>query len=155
MLAWDAARGDQSGLFVGVVVHDLPAPGFVARAHAHVIAHEFALPAGGLEGSPSDPDLADIGGERFLLSWTQGSVEKAQLRAQPVAAWGEAIGPAMALSPPESSVMGTASAAFSRNGSGVVAYFASAGDAIELMVTRVHCSGSLQIPAENQIARNR
>jgi hypothetical protein len=155
MLAWDAARGDQSDLFVGVVVYDLPLPGFAARAHEHVIAHEFALPAGGLEGSPSDPDLADIGGEHFFLSWTQGSIEKAQLRAQPVAAWGEAMGPAMDLSPPESSVMGTASAAFSRNGSGVVAYFASAGDAIELMATPVYCSGSPQVPGESQIARNR
>jgi hypothetical protein len=61
----------------------------------------------------------------------------------------------MELSPPESSVMGTSSAAFSRNGSGVVAYFASAGDAIELMATPLYCSGSPEVPAEGQIALNR
>jgi hypothetical protein len=137
MLAWDATRGDRTDLFLGVVVYDLPAPGGPSRAHARVVAHPFAPPPGGLEGSPSEPGLADIGAERFLLSWTQGNDEKAQLRAQPVAAWEEAVGPAMDVSPPESSVIGSSSAAFSRDGSGFVAYFASAGDAIELMATQV------------------
>jgi hypothetical protein len=155
MLAWDAARGDRSNLFIGVVVYDLPPAGRPGRSHAHVVAHAFGLPPGGLEGSPSDPALADIGDERFFLSWTQGNDESAQLRAQAVAAWGEAIGPALQLSPSDSTVIGASSAAFTRDGSGVVTYFASTDSTIELMATRVSCSRSPTTAGDTMVARAR
>jgi hypothetical protein len=145
MLAWDAVRGDQSELLVGVVVHDL-APG--ARPHAHVVAHVFPIPPNGFDGSTRAPSLADLGDGRFFLTWTQGNVEMTQLRAQPVAGWGDPIGPPIEVSAPDSSVVGGSSAAFTRDGSGAVAYFASAGDALELMVTPVNCSRSPAVPAE-------
>jgi hypothetical protein len=155
MLAWERTRGDRSNLFVGAVVYDFPAPRRLPRAYAHVVAHPFELPPGGLEGTPSNPGLADIGSERFLLSWTQGNDEEAQLRAQPVAAWGDTVGPALDLSSSDVSVMGASSAAFTRNGSGAVAYFASTGDVIELMATPVYCSAPRAIPVENQIAHGK
>jgi hypothetical protein len=141
MLAWDTTRDDRSDLFVGVVMYDIPAPWPGAgRPHASVAAHAVAMPPGGLDGPASHPSLADIGHERFLLAWTQGTAESSQLRAQPVAGWGDAIGPAFDVSPADASVIGTSSAAFKADGEGFVTYFASNGEHIDVMTTRVACS---------------
>jgi hypothetical protein len=141
MLAWDATRGDTSSLYVGALTYDIAWPGWpVSRPHARVAAHRFAVPPGGLEGMASQPSLAEIGHERFLLTWRQGTVERSQLRAQPIAGWGDPIGPALDLAPADASPIASSSAAFRANGVGVVTYFASTGDRIDVMATPIDCS---------------
>jgi hypothetical protein len=151
MLAWDSLREDAAGVFVGVVTYDLPAllPGTagpnlpaMGRPQARVASHLFSLPSGGLAGAASHPGLADISHERFLLSWTQGTVEQSQLRAQPVAGWGDPIGPALDVAPPDVSPIGSASAAFGAEGLGAVAYLAAAGDHVDVMANLVDCSAA-------------
>jgi hypothetical protein len=155
MLAWDSLREDLAGLFVGVVTYDLPTPlpgmaspkiGAMGRPRARVASHPFALPSGGLAGSAGHPGLAEIGHERFLLTWTQGTVEQSQLRAQPIAGWGDAIGPALEVAPDDVSTIGPASAAFDPEGTGAVAYLAATGDHVDVMASLVECPDAAASP---------
>jgi hypothetical protein len=84
--------------------------------------------------------LVPIGGESFLRLSVDGDIESHQLRAQVFASSGEALGPALDLSPQGASVIGRASVAIEPNGDGLVTYIASADDEFEVLGTPISCA---------------
>ncbi len=142
MKARESAAPDGSRIALGVVTYDAPRAyfGFPHEGRATVVERLFEPPQDGPRAGQTAPALAPIGGERFLLVWVEGGVETKQLRAQPVAGWGTAAGPALDLSPSEGSVIGRPSVAFDPNGDGLVAYVTSMGDEFDVYATPVSCA---------------
>jgi hypothetical protein len=142
MKARESNAVDGSRIALGVVTYNAPRAyfGFPHEGRATVVEHLFEPPQGGPRAGQTAPALAPIGGERFLLVWIEGGVETEQLRAQPVAGWGKAAGPALDLSLPEGSVIGRPSVAFAPSGDGLVAYVTSMGDEFDVYATPVACA---------------
>jgi hypothetical protein len=127
---------------LGVVVHDVPNLLFAsARAgHHHVVERAFEAPGGSVVDGQRSPGLVPLPNERFLLMWVDGDSSGRRLRAQPVAGWGEAVGPAFDVSSHEVSVIGRPSAVTAEDGRGVVAFLASNGRGFDVVATPIACA---------------
>ncbi len=143
IIAREAAWGDarQPHVELGVVVYDAPRRflGFSAEAPRQLVERIFEAPRETRFGGESSPGLAPIAGERFLLTWVDENPDGHGLHAQAVAGWGEAVGPALDLSPVDVSVIGRASAVVGPDGRGVVAFLASSEGRFDVRATPIAC----------------
>lgn len=98
----------------------------------------FTPPPGGLGAPFMSPGVADAGGGRFFVAWTEGPFSNHQVRAVTLDAKGELVGAPLAISA-EGVNAGQGQAAFMADGRGLVAYLAGNGE-FELVVTPVHCA---------------
>jgi hypothetical protein len=131
----------QPHIELGVVVHDVPNLlfGFAGEGGRRVVHRDFEAPTGGRVGGQRSPGLVPLPGERFLLVWIDGDSSGRQLRAQPIAGWGDAAGPAFDVSPADVSVIGHPSAVVGADGRGVVTFLASSGDGFDVLATPIVC----------------
>lgn len=74
-----------------------------------------------------------------LFTWVDDNPDGHELRARAVTSLGTATGPALAISPSDVSVIGRTSTVVGADGRGIVAYFASGDDGIDVRVTPFAC----------------
>jgi hypothetical protein len=74
-----------------------------------------------------------------LYTWVDENPNGHELRAKAVTGLGSAVGPALAISPPDVSVIGRTSTVVGSDGRGVVAYFASGDVGVNVRVTPFVC----------------
>lgn len=74
-----------------------------------------------------------------LVTWIDGNPEGHGLHGRAVTSFGTSVGPSLSLSPADASVLGRASTVVGPDGRGVVAYFASGDDGIDVRATPVAC----------------
>jgi len=141
MLASESGDALAPHILLGIVTYDVP----LAAGAAHLtgssrgIAWHVFQPPSPSETGARNPKLVSLGDERFLLLWVEGDSEKHQVRAQPLAGWGNAVGPAIDLSLPDMDVIGAPSAAVAPNGEGLVAFLASGERGFDVLVTPIAC----------------
>lgn len=124
-------------LVLGVFTWDWP-HAYAGQAHEgqrRVVERVFVPPPGGSHDGETMPALAAFGHDRFLVAWVEG----AEVRALPLARWAEPIGDAITVSPPEARIVAHPSAAFLRDGSGLVAFVARTRTGNHLLATPVAC----------------
>ncbi len=103
----------------------------------------FTIPPGGLGEQAMSPGVTGLAGGRFLLAWTEGPVSSHQVRAQTLAASGEALGSPMTVSG-EGINAGQGQPAILPDGRGLVVYMASpTGATAQVVATPVACPSSL------------
>lgn len=136
--AWGAAR--EPHVELGIVLSDAPRAslGF-GEAPRRLVERVFEPPRQTRIGGESSPGLAPLAGERFLLTWVDENPEGRGLHAQVVTGSGEAVGPALDLSPADVSVIGRASAVVGPDGRGSVAFLASNGRGFDVRATPIVC----------------
>jgi hypothetical protein len=99
----------------------------------------FPIPPGGLGEQAMSPGVTGVAGNRFLLAWTEGPIASHQVRAETLAATGEALGTAMTISA-EGINAGQGQPIVLSDGKGLVAYMASpAGAVAQVVATPVTC----------------
>lgn len=74
-----------------------------------------------------------------VYTWVDENPEGHALRARAMTGPGTAVGPALAMSPSDVSVLGQTSTVVGADGRGLVAYFASGDDGVDLRVTPFSC----------------
>lgn len=74
-----------------------------------------------------------------LYTWVDENPEGHALRAKAMTGLGGAVGPALAMSPSDVSVIGQTSTVVGADGRGLVAYFASGDDGVDVRVTPFAC----------------
>ncbi|MGH7437632.1 MAG: hypothetical protein ACRENE_18295 [Polyangiaceae bacterium] len=74
-----------------------------------------------------------------LVAWIDENPEGHRLHAQAMTSFGTAVGPALALSPADASVLGWTATVMGPDGRGVVAYFASGDDGVDGRATPFAC----------------
>jgi hypothetical protein len=125
---------------VGVVVGGVqPALGFPAEAQP-IVERVFEPPQERRFGGERHPGIVPVGGDRFLLTWVDENPDGRGLHAQALGGRGEAVGPALDLSPADVSVIGGASAVLGDDGRGVVAFVASGADGFDVRTTPIVCA---------------
>ncbi len=142
MLAWESHDAELPRITLGVATYDAPRAffGFGIEGKRRVVEHTFYAPGAARGDSETAPQLTPIGRDRFLLAWVEGNVEGRQLRAQSVVGWGDPLGAAMVLSPPEASVIGRPSVVVAPTGYGLVTYVASMNGEFDVLATPVACA---------------
>jgi hypothetical protein len=132
-----------------VPVHVAPDSGTIAvrfaRPRAGALLHldpQSLLPVSPEEPTPveeranatRDPAHAVLNGNRFLVCWQQGDVESGyRLMAQAWDADGSPLGPAVAISPPDVDVVGSAQLVALDDDRALATFAAASGDRFELL----------------------
>lgn len=150
MLASESGDAQVPHILLGVMTYDVPlAPGRNGVGSTTGIAwHLFQPPPSVGSGGEGRPKLVSLGHERFLLLWVEGGSEKHQLRAEALAGWGNAVGPAIDVSSPEMDVVGRPGAAVGPDGEGVVAFLNSGAHGFDLMATPIACNHGAVLQAD-------
>ncbi|MFO0734260.1 MAG: DUF4339 domain-containing protein [Labilithrix sp.] len=108
----------------------------------HESKHEataLTAPPGGLGGNVMSPNVASLGGGRFLLAWTEGATTNHQVRALTFAADGTPSSTPLSISASGDNA-GQPAIALNDEGKGVVAYLSAKGKGgFDLHVTPISC----------------
>lgn len=144
LLAWESNDGEDPHFKPNVVAYDAPDVWLEQETQERQrVAERAFYPLGRISPvSKRSVDLAPIGHDRFLLAWVEGNVESHQLRAEPIGASGDPLGPSMVLSPSDASVIGRPSVWVAPSGDGLVTYTASIDGEFDVFASSVSCEES-------------
>jgi hypothetical protein len=143
MLACESIARDPDQVDRGAVAYDVPPDAVVATAPPDaepVAAYALDAPLGMGHDDVTAPLLLPLADGQYLYLWVRGGPESHDLRARLVTGEGDPVGPTLALSSPEVSVIGRASATLGPNGDGLVVYLASSGDEFDVFGTPFACA---------------
>lgn len=102
----------------------------------------LALPEGGPGEASMSPALAAMGGDRFVMAWTEGPVANHEVRAMVMNPRGEIIGSPLTLSRPGVNA-GQPRVVVGPDGRGAVAFLEETGKSFDLIAAPISCSATV------------